>query len=81
MLHGLYGYIFGAEDSNDSQASNDSEASLCPPGKMTEDDWCLVDGEFTRAASCAKCSATSEFSPRARFLLICSALLPLDCCN
>ncbi|CAJ0595180.1 unnamed protein product [Cylicocyclus nassatus] len=43
MLHGLYGYIFGAEDSNDSQASNDSEASLCPPGKMAEDDWCLVD--------------------------------------
>ncbi|VDO82023.1 unnamed protein product [Heligmosomoides polygyrus] len=43
MLHGLYGYIFGGEDSNDSQASNDSEASLCPAGKMTEDDWCLVD--------------------------------------
>ncbi|KAK5969325.1 hypothetical protein GCK32_001480 [Trichostrongylus colubriformis] len=46
MLHGLYGYIFGAEDSNDSndsQASNDSETSLGPAGKVTEDDWCLVD--------------------------------------
>ncbi|KAK6022586.1 hypothetical protein OSTOST_11703, partial [Ostertagia ostertagi] len=44
MLHGLYGYIFGAEDSNDSQASNDSEtSSLGPAGKVTEDDWCLVD--------------------------------------
>ncbi|WKX89226.1 hypothetical protein Q1695_008687 [Nippostrongylus brasiliensis] len=43
MLHGLYGYIFGGEDSNDSQISNDSEASLGPAGKITEDDWCLVD--------------------------------------
>ncbi|KAJ1349462.1 hypothetical protein KIN20_005036 [Parelaphostrongylus tenuis] len=44
MLHGLYGYIFGTEDSNDSQVSNDSEASLGLTGKMTEDDgWCLVD--------------------------------------
>nr|CDJ95934.1 Protein T28B8.1 [Haemonchus contortus] len=43
MLHGLYGYIFGAEDSNDSQVSNDSETSLSPAGKVTEDDWCLVD--------------------------------------
>uniref|UniRef100_A0A1I7W870 SH3 domain-containing protein n=1 Tax=Heterorhabditis bacteriophora TaxID=37862 RepID=A0A1I7W870_HETBA len=41
MLNGLYGYIFGSEDSNDSQMSQDSEAF--PVDKTIENDWCLVE--------------------------------------
>ncbi|CAI5438658.1 unnamed protein product [Caenorhabditis angaria] len=58
MLSGIYGYIFGSDDSNDSEVSfgvatngTTSEASIMKSEKMIcgdEDDWFMVDDENAR---------------------------------
>ncbi|PAV75444.1 hypothetical protein WR25_10327 isoform A [Diploscapter pachys] len=62
MLSNIYGYIFGAEDSNDSFTSSENSSPIGEPsvaGKV-DDDWYLVEGEVPSGRNSAVLICTPD---------------------